>query len=69
MTLLAGAVCLKLQAYVNRSRTHRLLRERNLNTWPSVSGKLPGNIDIMYEIGKGAATSLPGQGFADLSKR
>lgn len=52
-----------------QKRLRQWLRENGLNMWPTVQGRLPGNLDILVANGKKAGRSLPGQGFADLANR
>lgn len=45
------------------------LSANHLQTWPDVRGRLPGNVDVLYRLGKDAYTRLPGANFAQLCQR
>lgn len=58
---------------LNRRRARQLrsafLSANHLQTWPHVRGRLPGNIDVLYRLGKDAYSRLPGASFAELCNR
>jgi hypothetical protein len=51
----------------NASLQSHTVKQQGLQVWPTVTGWLPGNVDVLYNIVRSAKGRLPGAAMATLA--